>query len=137
MKLPAILMIPSVVLAGFLFALAPGLNAADKTSSKTPSCQKTKVRAERFCYYNPPQAEVFALGSDLIIQVGTNSNATLADLTVGKTARIGYTVDNGVFIAHTVSVKGPNKPNNSQKYACGPILAVNASAGTITIKYRR
>ncbi len=114
--------------------------AADATKGKSTekaTSPPPKPRVERTVwYYNPAQAERFAFGSDLRVQVGKNGNATLNDLAAGKTARIGFSVENGVFIAHNIAVNPSAKPNNALRYVTGRILLIDPSAGTITIRHR-
>jgi hypothetical protein len=136
MKSPPVPLLFDAVVLAILLAVVPATDAANTKPAATQSSQKPKPRPERFCYYNPVRAAVFALGADVSIQVGTNANATLRDLKVGKVARIGYTVVNGEFIAHSIVVSESAGKNTPQRYASGPITAINSSAGTITIKYR-
>jgi hypothetical protein len=96
--------------------------------------------------YRSRPTESFILASDAVIRLGTNSAAQLTDLKVGQTARVSYTIENGLWFAHEIVVNPPrgshagsHSPTASTNtlHAHGAILSYNAATGNLTIRYHR
>lgn len=94
-----------------------------------------------FYTYRGHRTATFALAGDARVHLGPNPNARLADLKLGEIAHVSYTVENGRWLAHEISIH----PHGShlrgsikgERHAHGAILGYNTSAGNITIRYHR
>ena len=104
----------------------------------SPKANEVVVRM-RHIHHNATTV-TFALAADARIHVGSNTNATLADLAGGQIAHIHYTVENGNWLAHEIAVNPPHghhllKDVSGELRVHGPVVSFNPSAGLLTIKH--
>jgi hypothetical protein len=120
-----------------LFGVAvPGITAA--------RAESVQPRPVVFHLHRGPLSASFLLANDAGVRIGTNANASLMDLRVGQVALIGYTIENGRWLAHQIVVKPPHgkrlsahssEPN--ELHAHGAILGYDSSTGRLTIRFHR
>jgi hypothetical protein len=96
------------------------------------------------------QIAVFQTASTTRIAVGTNSSASLFNLSLGDRVSIAYDQENGTLVAYHINDGVPPKPHpasttpsahhvsttSTLAHIHGIVKAVNAQAGTLTIAYR-
>lgn len=98
-------------------------------------------------YSGAASIAVFKLASNAKITIGANTMAGLNALSVGEVARVSYTIENGVWLAHKVVVNPvhhektstcqPHPAKANELHAHGKITSYDASAGTISIQFHR
>ena len=103
------------------------------------------------------QTDLFRVGSNATIVVGTNHKASLSDLKIGDRVSVGYEKENNVLVAHRISDGVAHKTpsasttntnaNSSEKthshakgetlqHVHGVVRAVDIASGTVTVAHR-
>lgn len=130
-------------LAGGLLTVAV-LVAAPKAAAQADF--SSEAQPVKFHLFHSATTATFILANDAVIRLGTNSAAYLTDLKAGQVAHVSYTIENGQWLAHEVSVNAPHgshagkssqNTSTNMLHAHGAIVGYNANIGNLAIRYHR